>query len=240
MPRSNRKTEYHAKYPYPRNRTRRGILRAGIRAASRLLLNYHIEGKENLPKKGPLLIVGNHFSFLDTICPIHVTPYPLEFIGDAKMPMAPGIVKFFPTMWGTLKIMQGQANLESIRAAEAILEQNGVLVIFPEGHVHKPPLGNPLPGAAFLALRLGVPIIPIGTYSEDDWDVFGTLTKEHRRARVVTRIGKPFGPLAVGVSNNVPGREEVKQAGHEIMTQIARMLPESARGPYLGQESITL
>ena len=240
MPKSRRKSEFHTKYPYPRNRTRRGILRAGIVAATWLLLNYRLEGKENLPKGGPLLIVGNHFHFLDTIIPIKVTKYPLEYIGDAEMPMAPGIVKFFPKVWSTLTIMQGTANLAAMRAAEAILEQKGTLVIFPEGHVHNPPLGSPLPGAAFLALRLGVPIIPIGTYSEDDWDIFGTITKKHRRARVVTRIGKPFGPLATVDPNCIPGREDVKRAGHEIMEQIARMLPEPVRGPYLQQESRNL
>ena len=238
MPRSRRKSEFHAKYPYPRKRTRRGILRAGIKAATWLLTNYRIEGKENLPKNGPLLIVGNHFSFLDTISPIRVTKYSLEFIGDAEMPMAPTIVKIFPRLWGTLRIMQGTANLEAIRAAEAILEQNGVLAIFPEGHVHKAPLGNPLPGAAFLALRLGVPIIPIGTYSEDDWDIFGIITQKHRRARIVTRIGKPFGPLASADPNSVPGREDVRRAGQQIMEQIAKMLPESARGPYLLESGI--
>ena len=238
MPRSRRRSEYHAKYPYPRKRTRRAILRAGIKAASCLLLNYRIEGKENLPKTGPLLIVGNHFHFLDTISPIKVTKYSLEFIGDAEMPMAPAIVKVFPRLWGTLRIMQGTANLEAIRAAEVILEQNGILAIFPEGHVHKAPLGSPLPGAAFLAMRLGVPIIPIGSYSEDDWDIIGTLTKKHRRARVVTRIGKPFGLLTTGDANYVPSREDVKRAGQEIMEQIAKMLPESARGPYLQEASM--
>jgi 1-acyl-sn-glycerol-3-phosphate acyltransferase len=233
MPRSRRKTEYQKKYPYPRKRTRRAFMRGGIRLLARLLLDYKVEGKENLPKSGPLLVVGNHFSFLDTICPIHVTDYSLEFINDAEMPMAPGIVKFLPSAWGTLKIMQGRPNLEAIRAAEAILEQNGILAIFPEGHVHEPPLGKPLPGAAFLALRLGVPIIPIGSYSEDNWDIFDTLTKKRRRARLVTRIGKPFGPLAPKNTDVVPSRDDVKQAGQEIMEQIAKMLPDSARGPYL-------
>ncbi len=232
MVRSRRKTEYHAKYPYPRYQFRRGFLRGGIGFLASLLLNYKIEGKENLPKKGPLLIVGNHFHFLDTIGPIHVTDYPMEFINDAKMPMAPGLVKFLPGWWGTLKINQGQANLEAIRAAEAALEQNGVLAIFPEGHVHKPPLDKPLPGAAFLALRLGVPVIAIGTYSEDDWDILGTISKKGRRARIVSRIGKPFGPLAPKDPDWVPGREDVKRAGQEIMERIAELLPESARGPY--------
>ena len=233
MSKPSRKLEYHAKYPYPRYRRRRGFLRGGIAALAWLLLNYKVEGRENLPKEGPLLIVGNHFHFLDSIGPIQSTKYSLEFINDAEMPMAPGIVKFLPGLWGSLKIIQGQPNLEAIRAAEAILQQRGVLMIFPEGHVHEPPLGEPLPGAAFLALRLGVPIIPIGTYSEDGWDIFGTLTKKGRRARVVSRIGKPFGLRAIGDGSAVPGREDVRQAGQEIMEQIAQMLPESARGPYL-------
>ncbi len=233
MSKSSRKLEYHAKYPYPRFRRRRSFLRGGIAALSWLLLNYKVEGQENLPKEGPLLIAGNHFHFLDSIGPIQSTKYSLEFINDAEMPMAPGIVKFLPGLWGALKIIQGQPNLEAIRAAEAILQQRGVLVIFPEGHVHKPPLGKPLPGAAFLALRLGVPIIPIGTYSEDNWDIFGTLAKKGRRARVISRSGKAFGPLASKDVSSVPGREDVRQAGQEIMEQIAQMLPESARGPYL-------
>lgn len=237
---SRRKSEYHLKYPYPRHQFRRGALRAGVALLSGLLLNFKVEGKENLPEEGPLLIVGNHFHFLDTIAPIHGTRYPLEFINDSEMPMAPAPMRLIPSLWRTLKILQGTANLEAIRASESILEQNGVLVIFPEGHVHSSPLGKPLPGAAFLALRLGVPIVPIGTYSEDDWDIFGTITKKRRRARIQTRIGKPFGPLATADTSKIPNREDVNRAGLEIMENIARLLPEHARGPYLQKSSAIL
>ena len=232
MGRQETKNEYLAKYRHPRNQFRRGFLRGGIAAAVKLILDYKVYGTENLPEKGPLLIVGNHFHFLDTIGPIHTTKYPLEFIGDAEMPNAPMSMKLFPRLWQTLRILQGTANLEAMRAAETILEQDGILVIFPEGHVHTPPLTAPLPGAAFMALRLGVPILPIGTYSEDDWDLFGTITKKRRRARVVTRIGEVFGPLAVGEAGKLPGREEVKAAGKIIMEKIANQLPVSARGSY--------
>ena len=148
------------------------------------------------------------------------------------MPNAPMSMKIFPRIWGALRIMQGTPNLEAMRAAEAVLEQGGILGIFPEGHVHKPPLGTPLPGAAFMALRLGVPILPIGTFSEDDWNLFGTIREKRRKARVVTRIGEPFGPLAFGEPGKLPGRAEVKAAGQAIMEKIAALLPISARGPY--------
>ncbi len=100
------------------------------------------------------------------------------------MPNAPVALRVLPRLWRTLEIQQGTANLEAIRAAEAILAQDGILAIMPEGHVHKPPLREALPGAAFLALRLGVPILAIGTYSEDNWDIFGTIrNKKTQSAR---------------------------------------------------------
>jgi len=141
-------------------------------------------------------------------------------------------MRFLPSLWGTLKILQGTPNMESMRAAEAVLAQGGVLAIFPEGHTHKLPLGKPLPGAAYLALRSGAPILPISTYSADNWDLFGTLRTKKRRAHVISRVGKPFGPLAEGSLSKVPLREEVRAAGWEIMSHIAELLPKHARGIY--------
>lgn len=223
------------KLTFPRRRLIRALLKAGIDLGSELLLDYRVEGQENMPEGGPLLIVGNHFHFLDTIAPIHVTPYSPEFIGDAIMPMAPWHMKIFPRLWQTLQIRQGTANLESLRLAEQLLAQNGVLALFPQGHVQKPPLVKPLPGAAFLALRSRARILPIGTYSEDNWNIFGSLGKKRRRARVISRIGKPFGPL-LKPDSPIPGRNEVNAAGEEIMRRIAELLPPHTRGLY-GQEA---
>ena len=232
MSRKDLTNAYVQKYPYPRRRVIRRFLQGLLSVASAVLTEYRIEGRENLPKEGPLLIVGNHFHFLDSVGPLRSTNYLMEFINDLEMPNAPPSMRFLPSLWGTLKILQGSPNLESLRAAEAILSQGGVLGIFPEGHVHPAPLGKPLPGAAYLALRSGAPILPISTYSEDNWDLFGTLCKKKRRAQVISRIGKPFGPLGEGSLSKVPMREEVRTAGWEIMNHIAELLPSHARGIY--------
>jgi 1-acyl-sn-glycerol-3-phosphate acyltransferase len=222
---------YIEKYPWPRRQVIRALLRFCIDVLAGILVRWEVYGQENIPSRGPLLIVGNHFSFMDTVGPIHTIRKPLEFIGDFEMPNAPQVMRTFPNLWQTLKIEQGTPNFEALQASEAILAQEGMLVIFPEGHVHSGPLNDALPGAAYMALRTGVPILPIGTISDNDWKLFKTIKEEKRRLRVTTKIGKVFGPLKTENPNR-PSRQEIKEAGRLIMTQIAGLLPKEFRGKY--------
>ena len=231
MSESDLTQKYIQKYPWPRRRLIRSILRFGIDVLGAILTRWEVTGKEHIPEKGPLLIVGNHFSFLDTVAPIHVTRWPLEFIGDFVMPNAPPHMRIFPNAWETLKIEQGTPNFEALRASEAILAQKGVLVIYPEGHVHDGPLNPALPGAAFMALRTGVPILPMGTISDNDWKLFKTITEEKRRLRIFTKIGEVFGPLKTDNPDR-PSRNEIRAAGELIMTRIAALLPKAYRGEF--------
>ena len=219
------------KYPYPRRRFIRKLLKTGIAVAAGILTEYEISGQENFPVEGPYLIVGNHFHFLDTIGPIQASNLPLEYIGDIEMPNAPTLMKIFPRTWSTLKIEQGTPNFEALNAAEAVLAQKGVLVIYPEGHVHRPPLGRALPGAAYLAMRMGVPIIPTATYSDNSFDIFGSIKKNRKRLRIWTKVGKAFGPLPFS-GDERPSREEIRQSSRIIMEHIAQLLPPDFRGSY--------
>lgn len=222
---------YIRKYPWPRRQFIRALLSLGIDVVGAILTRWQVSGKQNIPDSGPLLIVGNHFSSLDTVAPIHATDWPIEFIGDFEMPNAPSLMRIFPNAWETLKIEQGTPNFEALRASEAILAQDGVLVIYPEGHVHDGPLNSALPGAAYMALRTGVPILPIGTISDNDWKLFKTITEEKRRLRVFTKIGKVFGPLK-SENPDRPSRNEIRLAGDLIMTRIAALLPKEFRGKF--------
>ena len=231
MARKEQKRKYIHKYPWPRRTFIRGILSFGIEVISKILTRWEVLGSENIPEKGPLVIVGNHFSFLDSVAPIHATQWPLEFIGDFEMPNAPPIMRNFPKLWETLKIEQGTPNFEALLASEAVLSQNGVLVIYPEGHVHTGPLNPALPGAAYIALRTGAPILPMGTISDNDWKLFKTITKEKRRLGITTKIGQVFGPLKTENARR-PTRQEIEDAGQLIMTKIAALLPPEFRNGF--------
>jgi len=76
-----------------------------------LVSRLEINGIENFPEKGPLMMVGNHFSFVDPVCFVRVAPPTLEFVGGADTPHAPKITRALPLLvfWGySLKPEIGQ------------------------------------------------------------------------------------------------------------------------------------
>jgi 1-acyl-sn-glycerol-3-phosphate acyltransferase len=193
-----------------------------------VLTDLHIIGQENLPEQGPLLVVANHFSFIDPVAMIRATPWPMEFIGGFHMPNAPPIVTWLPGVWGYYPVFRGTGSRYALRASEAVLAQGGVLGIFPEAGSWAAVLRPPRPGTAFLAVRTGVQLLPMGL--DGLTEVFPRF-REGKRARVTLRIGKPFGPFqATGRGRR--RREQLDEIGHKIMRRIAELLPPEQRGHY--------
>lgn len=215
-------------FRFPRRRVIRTVLRGLIRAAFLALTDLHIEGQENVPQEGPVLLAANHFSFLDPVLMIRVTPRHLEFIGSPIAPNAPPAVRWIPKVWGIYPVYRGTGSRYALRAAEAVLAQNGALGIYPEGGSWAAVLRPPRPGAAFIAARSGVAILPMGFSGLTE--VFPKLRKG-LRATVTARIGRPFGP----VKAEGRGRErrvQLDEIGHKIMRHIAELLPQEQRGFY--------
>ena len=210
----------------PRHRWIRTILRAAIRVAFAFLTNLSIEGEENLPSFGPMLVVANHFHFADPVAVIRAIPWPLEFIGGTQLPNAPTGVKWLTTLWGTYRVRRGGSSREALRGAEAVLKAGGILGIFPEGGSWAAVLRPARPGAAYLAARTGVPVVPIGL--DGLTEMFGSLTRL-RRARVTIRFGRPIGPFEKAERGRA-GREEVVRIGETIMRAIAELIPPEQRG----------
>jgi len=112
-------------FQYPRRRLVRAIVRRMTQAAFAVLCDLEIIGQENLPKQGPLLVVGNHFSFIDPVAMIRATPWPLEFVGGADNPSAPPIVRWIPKIWGRYNLVRGTGSRYALRGAEAVMAYFG-------------------------------------------------------------------------------------------------------------------
>jgi len=213
---------------HPQHRFIRTVLRGLIRAAFALLARLHIEGVENIPAEGPLLVVANHFHFADPVAVIRAMPWPLEFIGGAQLPNAPNGVKWLTSLWGTMRVRRGGSSRGALRAAEATLASGGILGIFPEGGSWAEVLRPARPGAAYLAARTGCPILPIGL--DGLTNLFASL-RRFRRASVTIRIGEPFGPIDPAPRGR-EGRAAVDNVGELIMRRIAQLIPPERQGVF--------
>ncbi|MEW6187746.1 MAG: lysophospholipid acyltransferase family protein [Thermodesulfobacteriota bacterium] len=214
--------------PYPRRRVIRFLLHHLSRPVFALLSNLKITGLENLPPQGPLLIVANHFSFIDPPALVRLTPWPLEFIGGAQPPHAPKISLIVPWLWDYLRVYRGTGSTEALKGAASVLKQGGVVATFPEGGNWAEVLRPARPGTAFLAVQTQVPLLPVALSGFTQ--VFPTLKTGHR-AKVMITIGKPFGPFSVSGKGR-ERRVQLEAIGHRIMEAISELLPPEFRGHY--------
>jgi 1-acyl-sn-glycerol-3-phosphate acyltransferase len=213
---------------YPRRRAIRRVLRTLIRAAFGVLSDFEVDGRENLPNEGPLLIVGNHFSFLDPVAMIGTMPYPMEFVGGTQTPNAPPTVSWFAKVYGVLPVNRGSVSRDTLKASRKVLGQKGVLGIFPEAGSWATVLRPARPGAAFLASSCDAHILPVGL---DGLTEFFPNIMRGKRPKVTLRIGRPFGPFFVS-ERGESDRQKLADIGHEMMRRIADLLPAETRGHY--------
>ena len=221
-------------FPYPRRRIVRGVLHRMIRVAFAALTDLRIEGHEGFPQDEPLLLVGNHFSFIDPVAMIRASPRQVEFVGGFQNPGAPAWTRIFAESWGRYHLFRGTGAREGLRAAEAVLAQGGALGVFPEGGSWATVLRPARPGTAFLAARTGARLLPMGF--DGLVDVFPSL-RRGKRARSTVRIGQPFGPFHVS-GRGRERRRQLDEIGHEIMRRIADLIPPSRRGHYSDDPAI--
>src|SRR5512141_1935409 len=199
-------------HPFRRQPLRFILKKLSILAFS-VLTQLEIRGEENLPACGPLLLVGNHFSFIDPVAVVRMAPWPVEFVGGAANPGAPLWTRIIPFLWGYHKLYRGTGSRDALRKSEKILKNGGVINIFPEGGNWATVLRPPRPGTAFLATRTGARLLPVGFYGFTG--VFPQLGRG-KRAHVTVNIGKPFGPYqAEGEGRE--RRARLDEIGHEIM-----------------------
>jgi len=212
----------------PRRRIIRTLLRQFINSAFRLICSFELTGVENFPNQGPLLVAGNHFSFLDPVALIGITPLQIEFVGGTNMPNAPAYLTWLTKLYGYYPVHRGGVSRDALIAARKVLKGGGVLGIFPEAGSWAQVLRPPRPGLAYLAATSGAPVLPVGL---NNFPAIFRELRKGKRAHVQANIGKPF-YLFPHQNEKRPDREELNEAGHRIMRAIAELIPSERRGFY--------
>jgi 1-acyl-sn-glycerol-3-phosphate acyltransferase len=116
-------------------------------------------GAEHIPA-GPAIIAANHKSFLDAFFLGLSTRRHVRFM--AKSELFKGPLGWLFTRLGAFPVRRGEADHEALETARAVLRQDGLLIVFPEGTRvdERDALGSPHHGAGRLAVETGAPIVP--------------------------------------------------------------------------------
>ena len=129
-----------------------------------------VDGIENLPDKGPVVLVGNHQGYADIAAYFAAfQKFQFAFVAKKELAKIPLYGKWMPRIRSVfIERDDPRASLEAIKAGIDLIEKGFSLVIFPEGTRSKGPVPGPfLKGSLKLATKPGVPIVPVsmnGTY----------------------------------------------------------------------------
>ncbi|CAB4606533.1 unannotated protein [freshwater metagenome] len=184
-----------------------------------------VVGKHNIPKNGPFLLAPIHRSNIDTPLAAAVTSRRMRFMGKDS------IWKFKPIGWiisslGAFPVTRGSADREALKRCIAVLESGEPLVLFPEGTRQSGPVVQPLfDGAAYVAVKAGVPIIPVGIGGSEGVMPKGSKMIYPRKCVLV--VGEPIVAVA-DESGRIP-RSAVKDITERLTVDLQRLFDEAQR-----------
>ncbi len=196
-----------------------------LRAAAGLLLRVEFEGQDRIPTSGPFVVTVNHLSMLDAIIAGIAVPVRMVAFGADKWRRSP-FFRFVLELMGVIWVARGEADMDAIKAALGVLKHGGRIGLAPEGtRSLTGQLQRGKPGAAFLADRARVPVVPIAMTGTE------TITRSWKRLR------RPHVRCIVGEPYRLPGSGRPKGAELDeltdlVMCKIAALLPPEYRGVY--------
>ena len=208
------------------------ILKPLAVAVMRLLFRLEGRGAHHVPARGPVLIVANHSSLLDPPLVGGMAPRQLSFMAKAELFRVP----LFGALISRLNarpVRREGADAGALRTALRVLQEGGVLLMFPEGtRGPEGMLREPKPGAAMLAVLSGAQVVPVFVKGS------GRAWPRGQRLPTLAKVMVAFGPPMVFARRSPDGRKmDYEAVSREMMAAIARLAEE--QGVVVGRQEAT-
>ena len=166
-----------------------------------------VQGLEQLPYAGPVILAPNHCSLADPWIMCATSPNPLRSLAAEDLFRIPVLKQFLYGM-GAFPLKRGESDPAALQKARDFLGQGATVMIFPEGRCSSD--GEPLawlPGLAVLALRSGVPVLPVKIRGSREVLPLGKYLP--RRGQIEVTIGAPI--ASPGLSSERSVKVQVRE-----------------------------
>ncbi|MCL5779868.1 1-acyl-sn-glycerol-3-phosphate acyltransferase [Desulforamulus profundi] len=187
------------------------VLRVIIRGILLVWRRWEVIGLEHLPAKGGLVVVSNHVSNLDPVVVGCALTRRIHFMAKVELFKIPVLATII-TLLGAFPVNREKSDRHAIRKALELLQTGNVVGVFPEGTRSKTgELQKPHIGAAMLAVKANVPILPMALKGTR-----GSLDK------ITVVIGEPV--YLPELWRGRPGKEELEALSEQVMGKISGLL----------------
>jgi 1-acyl-sn-glycerol-3-phosphate acyltransferase len=171
-----------------------------------------IKGKGNIPQTGAFVLAPVHRSFIDFSLTSSITRRRMRYMGKDSL-WKVGLFGKFISALGAYPVHRGGADREALKRTVEVLQGGEPVVIFPEGtRQFGPKVENLFEGAAYVATKVGVPIVPVGIGGSER--ALRKGQKLPRPVKVAVVVGEPIMPPAA------TGPRTSRRAVHELTLQL--------------------
>jgi 1-acyl-sn-glycerol-3-phosphate acyltransferase len=183
-----------------------------------------VEGVENIPRAGPVVVVVNHLSMADVPLILTILPRRTICLAAERLRGAP-LIRRFLDLGHAIYIQRGEADIDALNKCLEVLRAGGMVGLAPEG-TRSPTggLSRGHTGAAYLAVEAAAPVLPVVAYGQEN--LLANI-KRFKRTRIRVRIGAP---LMLDAGSQTAAK--LQWDTDSVMTSLAAMLPIGYRGAY--------
>ncbi|NPV85200.1 MAG: 1-acyl-sn-glycerol-3-phosphate acyltransferase [Anaerolineae bacterium] len=210
------------------------LVNAVLRFLTAVLCRIDQEQLCKVPRRGPLILIGNHVNFLEVPLLIaRLQDRPVTGFSKVETWHNP-FKRFLFNTWRGIPIHRGEVDNTAFQLALETIKAGYIFAIAPEGtRSYTGKLQKGLPGVVLLALRSGAPLLPVAYHGGEK---FWENLKRLKRTDFHIAVGNPFYVKADGVTLSRDVRQQITD---EIMYQIAALLPPQYRGVYADLSNAT-
>jgi 1-acyl-sn-glycerol-3-phosphate acyltransferase len=189
----------------------------------KVLLWVRVRGRGKVPRSGAFVVAPSHRSLMDIFLTGYITRRRIRFMAKQELFENRFLAWLFSALGG-FPVERGSADRAALRAAQAALEGGEPVAIFPEGtRRHGRDVVDLFDGAAYLATRLGVPIVPVGIGGSEQILASGKVLPRLHKVAIV--IGDPIQPPDHGAGR--VRRQEVTSVTEKVGLELQSCFDEA-------------